>query len=149
MGQRAVNLKRKARLAAALALGGGHRSARRAATTEAQARAQVFARDIAKLLADDRCDDIVILDLRGISMVCDYFVIATGTSDRQMKAVSEHIEEIGRERGEKPFSQAGLDGSSWMILDYVDVVIHLFDREHRTYYELETLWGDAPRVEWD
>jgi len=148
MGQRAVNAKRQARLQQALALGSAHRTTLRATTSEAQLRAQRFACDIGKLLSDDKCEDIIVLDLRAISSVCDYFVIATGTSERQMRAVIEHIEELGRQRSEKPFSRAGLEGSSWMIIDYVDVVVHLFDAHHRSYYELETLWGDAPRVDW-
>jgi ribosome-associated protein len=148
MGQRAINAKRQARLQQALGLGREPRLARRGTTSEAELRARQFAVDAARLMADDRCEEVVVLDLRGISGVCDYFVIATGTSDRQMKAVSEHIEEMARRRGERPFSTAGLEGSSWAIIDYVDVVMHLFDAEHRRYYELETLWGDAPRVEW-
>ncbi len=150
MGQRAVHAKRQERLAKALSLGHEHRVARRdAATIESQLRARKFAIEVARLMADDKCEDLIILDLAGISGVCDFFVIGTGTSDRQMRAVADNIEEMGKKRGERPFSTAGLEGSSWMVLDYVDVVIHLFDGEARNFYELETLWGDAPRVEWE
>jgi ribosome-associated protein len=97
---------------------------------------------------DDRCEDVLVLDLRGLSTVCDLFVIATGTSDRQLRSVSEHIDDLGRARGERPFTRSGLDTATWIVLDYVDVVVHLFDAEHRRYYELETLWGDAPRIDW-
>jgi len=150
MGQRAVQAKRQERLAKALSLGHEHRVARRgAATSDSQARAKQFAIEVARLMADDKCEDVIILDLAGISGVCDFFVIGTGTSDRQMRAVADHVEEVGKIRGERPFSTAGLSGSSWMVIDYVDVVIHLFDGEARNFYELETLWGDAPRIEWE
>src|SRR5262245_60445380 len=147
MGQRAVNAKKHARLQQALSIGSEHRAKLRASSDEAQVRARQFAVDSARLLSDDKCEDVIVLDLRSVSTVCDFFVIGTGTSDRQMKAVADHVEQLGRQRGERPFSTAGFDGSSWIVIDYVDVVIHLFDAEHRRFYELETLWGDAPRVE--
>lgn len=111
--------------------------------------AQALAVDVARLMADDRCEDILVLDLRGVSPICDYFVIGTGTSDRQMRAVADHIEEMARGRGEKPYGVAGYQDGRWIVVDYVDVVIHLFDGEYRSYYNLETLWGDCPRVAWE
>jgi ribosome-associated protein len=111
-------------------------------------QARDFAIEIARVMEVDQCTDIVILDLRGISPVCDFFVIGTGTSDRQMRAVVDHIEETGRARGEKPYGVAGYEEGLWVVVDYVDVVVHLFDPERRLYYDLETLWGDSPRVKW-
>ncbi|MCB9853052.1 MAG: ribosome silencing factor [Phycisphaerales bacterium] len=110
--------------------------------------ARVFAIDCAKLLRDDKCEDIVLLDLRGVSPICDFFVIATGTSDRQMRAVADHVKMMGKDRGEAPYSVSGYDESTWIVMDYVDVIIHLFDPEQRTYYDLDSLWGDSPHVSW-
>jgi ribosome-associated protein len=111
--------------------------------------ARTFAIDAARLMAEDRCEDILILDLRGISPICDYFVIGTGTSDRQMRAVADHVEAMAKARNEKPFGVAGYEEGGWIVIDYVDVVIHLFAGEQRAYYNLETLWGDSPRVKWE
>ncbi|MEE8171251.1 MAG: ribosome silencing factor, partial [Phycisphaerae bacterium] len=110
--------------------------------------ARRLAIESARTAEDDKCDDVIVLDLRGRSPICDYFVIATGTSDRQLKAVSEHIEEMARGRGEKPFGVSGLRDGAWIVLDYVNVVIHLFEPDLRRYYDLEMLWGDGPRVRW-
>jgi len=111
--------------------------------------ARDFAIDIARAAREDQCEDILVLDLRGISPVCDFFVIATGTSDRQMRAVVDHVEEMGKPRGEKPYGIAGYEEGAWIVVDYVDVVVHLFDPEHRLYYDLESLWGDCPRLKWE
>lgn len=111
--------------------------------------AKQFAIDCARLLRDDKCEEIVVLDLRGISPICDFFVIANGTSDRQMRAVTDHLKEMGKERGEKPYGVSGYDESTWIVVDYVDVIIHLFDGEHRAYYDLESLWGDSEKVDWE
>ncbi|MBN2562310.1 MAG: ribosome silencing factor [Phycisphaerae bacterium] len=107
-----------------------------------------FAVECARLMDADHCEDILLLDLRGVSPVCDYFLIATGTSDRQMRAVGDHIKEMGKAQNETPYGIAGYDEGAWIVLDYVDVVIHLFDAEQRAYYDLESLWGDCPNVEW-
>jgi ribosome-associated protein len=107
-----------------------------------------FAKAVAQLAEDNRCEDVVILDLRGLSPVTDFFVIATGSSGRQLHATAEEIDEYAKGIGERPFSAPALDSSSWVLLDYVDVIIHLFDAERRRYYDLELLWGDAPRLDW-
>lgn len=110
--------------------------------------ARKFAIEAARLMQDDKCEDIVVLDLRGISPLCDYFVIGTGTSDRQMRAVADHIEQLGKEHNDKPYGVGGHEEGIWIIVDFVDVIIHLFDEDRRRYYDLESLWGDGPRVEW-
>ncbi len=107
-----------------------------------------FAVACARIMRDDRCEDIVVLDLRGVSPVCDFFVIGNGTSERQMRAVIDHVKEMGKAEGEKPYSVGGYDESSWIVVDYVDVIVHLFNEEQRTYYDLDSLWGDSPKVEW-
>ena len=91
---------------------------------------------------------VVVLDLAGVSPICDFFVIATGTSDRQMRATGDHIEVMGKAQGEKPYGISGYREGTWIIVDYVDVVIHLFGADLRSYYDLESLWGDRPLVDW-
>lgn len=111
--------------------------------------AREFAIEAARIMEDDKCEDIVVLDLRGISPICDFFVIATGSSDRQMRAVVDHVKQMAKGRGESPFSISGYTESTWIVVDYVDVILHLFAEEQRGYYDLESLWGDSPRVEWE
>jgi ribosome-associated protein len=107
-----------------------------------------FAVQVARLAADNRAEDVVILDLRNLSAIADFFVIATGTSDRQMRAIAQQVEDYGRTVGQRVYGRSGLENATWVLVDYVDVVLHLFDAERRQYYDLELLWGDAPRVEW-
>jgi ribosome-associated protein len=113
------------------------------------AEAQEFAVAAARIAVENKTDNVCVLDLRGLSNLADYFVIGTGTSSRQMHAVLEYILEHARAAGRRPYNVADTTDASWLLADYVDVVIHLFDEEHRGYYDLDGLWGDAPRVEWD
>jgi ribosome-associated protein len=147
MPRKAIRAKRVKQLArpGVAALG----PAERPLKTRSAEDARAFAVDVARLLHDDKCEDVVILDLRGISPICDFFVIGSGTSDRQIRAVAGHVEALGRARDDPPFSMTGYDDGKWAVIDFVDVVIHLFDPEQRDYYGLETLWGDGPRVEWN
>ncbi len=108
-----------------------------------------FALATAKIAAGRHCSDIVVLDLKGKSPATDYFVIATGTSDRQMRTVSDEINEEARKCGMQRFGRAGYEQARWILLDYVDVVIHIFDSQYRDYYDLELLWGDAERLNID
>lgn len=105
--------------------------------------------EAARLVADRHCEDVTILDLRGISPVCDYFVIGTGTSPLQMRSVAEEIVDLARGMGERPFCPPRVAKTAWVLLDFVTVVVHLFDGEHRQFYALEMLWGDAPTVPWE
>jgi ribosome-associated protein len=91
----------------------------------------------------------VLLDVRGISPVTDYMVLATGTSPRQMRTVCDDLAEMADQRGTRPFGENGLEGESWMLIDFVDVVVHVFSQEARSFYDLDSLWGDAKRVEWN
>jgi len=117
-------------------------------TAPENARARAFAVAAAQIADSRHCTDIVVLDLRGMSPATDYFVIATGTSDRQMRTVADEICEAARGEGMQRFGRAGYDQARWILLDYVDVVIHLFDNEYRDYYDLELLWGDAERIDY-
>jgi ribosome-associated protein len=111
-----------------------------------QTQARAFALAAAKVADERHCSDIVVLDLRGISPATDYFVIATGTSDRQMRTVADEINEAAREQQLMRFGRAGYEQGRWILLDFIDVVVHIFDEEYREYYDLELLWGDAKRL---
>lgn len=106
-----------------------------------------FAVDAARLAAATRCSKVAVLDVRGISPVTDYFVIATGTSDRQMRSVADQIEELGLPRKFKPLT-AHDAGNAWVLIDFFSVIVHIFTPESRNYYDLDGLWGDAPQVPW-
>ena len=115
---------------------------------ERTARTRQFAIDVAKLAASTRCNNVVILEVRGISPITDFFVLATGTSPRQMRTVCDEAAELGEEHQFAPLAQCGQEGETWMLIDFVDVVLHVFNAESRAFYDLDNLWGDAPRVQW-
>lgn len=96
-----------------------------------------------ELAKERKADNVVALDLRGISSVTDFFVIATGRSDVQVRAIAERIVEGLREKGRKPSHVEGMRGGRWALADYVDMVVHVFHPETRDFYRLEQLWGDA------
>jgi ribosome-associated protein len=108
-----------------------------------------FAVDAARMAAHTRCHNVVLLDVRGLSPVTDYLVLATGTSARQMRTVCDDVAEMAEERGLRPLSQSGTEGQTWMLIDFVDVVVHVFNEEARQFYNLDGMWGDAPKVEWE
>ncbi len=88
--------------------------------------------------------DVVVMDVRGISGVADIFVLCTGDSDVQIKAIAESVrEELRSNYGERPWHVEGVEHLQWVLLDYVDVVVHVFAEDRRTFYDLERLWGDA------
>jgi len=107
-----------------------------------------FAIEAARIAGTLNCTDIVILDLKGVSPATDYFVIATGTSDRQMRTVADDACEAGHKIGFNRFGRAGYEKGKWILIDFVDVVVHVFDKEYRGFYDLELLWGDAKQVKW-
>jgi len=108
--------------------------------------ARNFALEAARLAANTRCHNVVVLDLQGLSPVCDFFILASGTSARQMRTVADEITELGEKRDFKALSQTGYEGESWILVDFVDVVLHLFSDDSRAFYDLDNLWGDAKRV---
>lgn len=112
------------------------------------ADARKLAVECARIAEASKCEDVIVLDLRGRSPVTDYFVIATGTSGRQMRTIADELSEYGRSVGSKPYQIAGMEAADWIVLDFVDVVVHLFDAAHRKYYDLELIWGEAPKVRW-
>ena len=99
---------------------------------------------IAKAASDKKALDVLTLDMRKIPSVCDYFVIASGTSTTQARAISDNIVEKLKEEGEKLWHIEGEREALWILLDYGDVIAHVFVDEMRKFYELERLWGDVP-----
>jgi len=118
-------------------------------TPEALEESRALAREVAQLAADRHCTEIAVLELAERSPVANHFVIATGTSAQQIRSVAHEIEDVGKDRGFGVFGRAGRQQGQWAVIDFVDVVVHLFDEEHRQYYDLELLWGDAPRLTWE
>ena len=111
--------------------------------SESEALAQALAR-----ACDGRkASDVIILDLRSFSYVTDLFVIATGENSRHLRALSEAVAEETKKLGASRYGAEPVWASGWALLDYVDVVVHLFTPELRDYYELDQLWGDARRLE--
>ena len=103
----------------------------------------------ARIAEDYRSRDVVVLDLTNITPIVDYFVVATGTSGRQMRAVADEISRVFKEIGDLRLGIEGYDNeSSWTLVDFGDVVVHLQDADARTLYDLDRLWADAPRVDW-
>lgn len=95
---------------------------------------------------DKKATDIAILEVVDLLAVVDLFVLATTRNERQLKAAAESIEEQARQRlGRRPRRREGTPASGWVLLDFGDVVCHVFDEEHRSFYDLDTLWGDVPR----
>jgi ribosome-associated protein len=111
--------------------------------------ARAFAIEAARALSDDKCHQVTVLDVAGVSPVTDFFVIGTGTSARQMRTAVDAVEELGTERGHAKLTRSGDESASWIILDCFDVVVHCFTQEARSYYDLDGMWGDAKRVEWE
>jgi ribosome-associated protein len=102
----------------------------------------------ARAAATKQGADIAILDVHELIVITDFFVIASGSSDRQVKTIVDEVEKAVRERGVRPVRREGETENRWVLLDYVDVVVHVFAEEEREYYDLERLWRDAPRVTW-
>jgi len=105
-----------------------------------------IARRSRELLGEKMARDILILDLRGLSTITDYFVICSGESRRQIKALAEHCMASFEAEGLRATHVEGLDENRWVVLDYIVAIVHIFDPEARALYALEYLWGDAPRV---
>ncbi|MGH7741615.1 MAG: ribosome silencing factor [Candidatus Eiseniibacteriota bacterium] len=106
-------------------------------------------RSAAAAALSKKATDLVALDLRDLEGVSDYFLICSAASDVQVKAVAEAIEEKLRAAGERPWHVEGLQGRRWVLLDYVQMVVHVFHEKTRDYYMLDRLWGDARSVELD
>lgn len=101
----------------------------------------------AEYASDKKAEDIVVIDLRGVSSFTDFFVICSGTSEPHLKAIAGEVRErLQTEHGLRPHAVDGYPLSQWIVVDYYDVLVHIFHGEKRAYYSLEDLWGDAPRL---
>jgi ribosome-associated protein len=105
-----------------------------------------LAQRAAHTLLEHRANDVVILDLHGVTDMTDYFIIASGTSDTHVRALGEHVQEDLKRSGAAAHHVEGLTQGRWVLLDYVDFVVHLFHPTLRTFYQLERLWSDAALV---
>ncbi len=113
-----------------------------------QRELQAFAIEAARLLDDRHCEDVLLLNVRGLSQVCDYVLLGTGTSDRQMKSLADELGDLGRDKGHGVFRSDRDPRVTWQVVDFVGLVVHLFDPDRRAYYDLESLWSDAESVPW-
>ncbi len=102
-----------------------------------------LAKALARIISEKRGEDIVVFDLRGISPITDYFVITSGLSEIHNRTLAQYLSEY-----ESPEHIEGMEGGGWILLDYVDVIVHIFLKEVREFYGLERLWGDAPQIIW-
>ena len=102
-------------------------------------------RRAAELALELKAHDVVVLDVKGISSATDHFVIASGNSDVQVKAIAGHVTDELKKEGVRPGHVEGRQTGRWVLLDYIDFVVHVFHPEAREFYQLENLWGDAAR----
>lgn len=102
---------------------------------------------VVKAIDDKRAEDIVVLKMEGISPVADYFIICEGNSEKQVQAVAREIKEVAGEHGLPLRKFEGFDTARWVLADLEDIVVHVFHRDERDYYNLEKLWADAPHVD--
>lgn len=112
-----------------------------------QARETAIA--MARMLADTRCHQVTVLDVAGVSPVTDYFVVATGSSARQMRTAVDAAEEVGDARGYPKLSRNGDESANWIVLDCFDIIVHCFTQDARSYYDVDAMWGDAVKIEWE
>ncbi len=117
------------------------------ATDVRDARALAIA--AARAAAEKQAEDTLVLDMRDLLAVTDFFVITSGTSERQVRTIADSIEAALREGGARPTRREGEGAAGWLLLDYIDMVVHVFGDEERDYYSLERLWRDAPLVPWE
>lgn len=108
---------------------------------------QAVAKQAAQLALGKKAFDVLALDLREVSPIADFFVIASGHTDTHVRAISDGIEQGLKGKKVRPWHVEGYANGRWVLLDFVEVVVHVFDEEIRKYYALERIWGDAPIIE--
>jgi ribosome-associated protein len=102
----------------------------------------------AHVATENKGRDVLVLDMRGITPLYDFFVLISGASRRQIHTITEEIDDALHGQGDERLSVEGYEASKWVVQDYGDVVVHVFDDATRQYYAIEELWADAPRVDW-
>ncbi|MFP4143952.1 MAG: ribosome silencing factor [Phycisphaeraceae bacterium] len=115
---------------------------------EGAQQARDFSIEAARLMRDLHCEHILIYDVRGMSEITDFIIVASGTSDRQIKAVAGQVTDLGKTMGMDRFGTDRDEAATWLVLDFVEVMVHLFEPATRAHYDLEMMWGDAPQVDW-
>jgi ribosome-associated protein len=105
-----------------------------------------FARELVDVISDKKGSDIMLLDVRSVSLLADYFIVCSGDTERQVKAIADEVLDTGQETGIKPLRIDGSSSSGWMVLDYGTVIVHVLVQPQREYYDLEELWSDAALV---
>lgn len=128
--------------------GGDSGSGKSGRTTANRERSLANACLCAQVADDFKGQETLVLDLTDVTPIMDYFVVSTATSSRQMRALAEEVNRTMRAQGSRRLGYEGEDGRTWILQDYGDVVLHIFSPEARALYDLEHLWGDAPRVDW-
>src|SRR6056297_2175267 len=107
-------------------------------------------KDLALLAADaaddKKAEDIDVLNVQGLTVIADYFVLCSANSDKQVRAVARAIEDKLAEKGIEPKRMAGMNDAKWVLIDYADVIVHVFQKREREYYDLERLWSDAEKI---
>ena len=127
-----------------------NRSTSRLSGVDPAARSLELVLAAARTVDENRGRDIVVLDVRHLTQIFDYFVIATGTSRRHLHAISEEVDrKLEKEMGDRRLGREGYTDSRWILQDYGNLVIHLFDEETRRYFALEDLWAEGVRVAWE
>ncbi len=116
------------------------------ASAEDRAKARELALTVADALDDAKCEDIIVLGVHEFSQITDFIVIASGASERQLRSAAHRAMDAGEEIGHTPFNREGEHTVGWVVIDFIDVMVHLFEPHTRALYDLEMLWGDAERV---
>ena len=112
------------------------------------ATSRILAVACARIADDKKASDIVVLDLRKLNGITDYFVICSALNDRQSRAIAEEVAVEMKHKGLRAYGIEGHRGAPWILEDFGDFVLHVFRENHRKFYDLESLWADAPRIDW-
>ena len=111
--------------------------------------AKKLAIDLARLISDTRCTNVVVLDVTGACPITDFLVLGTGTSPRQMRSVADEVIETAQLASFKTLSATGFESNTWICVDLIDVIFHAFSSDARAFYDLDNLWADAVKVDWE
>lgn len=104
---------------------------------------------VIKALEDKKAEDIRIIDISEVSVLADYFIIASGTNRSQIQAITDHVEEVLGKKGLHVKQTEGYASANWILMDFGDLIVHIFDQENRAFYDLERIWRDGKRIEPD
>jgi ribosome-associated protein len=115
-------------------------------TTPTASNSLALAQRAAQIAIDNKAQDVVILDLRGVSDMTDFFIVASGTSDTAVRSIGQHVVEEMKKEGSPAHHVEGLEKGRWVLLDFVDFVVHIFHPTLRNFYQLERLWSDAEQI---